>query len=174
MEYRNLNKIDKVIVHCSDSDYPQHDDAAVIKKWHLERGWEDIGYHFVICKKQIGLIQRGRDIDLVGAHCKGVNTTSIGICLTGKERFSMDQFRSLHRLIASIRLVMPKANIYSYPHHYFNKGKTCPNFSKYCHRNLPPSHRVSDGNLFYPGDRYTPPNAILDITAKADHALNRG
>jgi len=57
-------------------------DVTEIKKWHVEeRGFEDIGYHFVILKN--GQIQHGRDSSKVGAHALGKNHDSIGICLEG-------------------------------------------------------------------------------------------
>lgn len=75
-----MRKINKVILHCSDSDYANHDDIKVIKEWHLARKFNDVGYHYFIRKD--GLIQKGRDITIIGAHCKGQNKSSIGICLS--------------------------------------------------------------------------------------------
>lgn len=56
-------------------------DAAVIRSWHLERGFWDIGYHFVI--PSMGRSQEGRNLYAIGAHSKGNNSDSIGICLVG-------------------------------------------------------------------------------------------
>ena len=56
--------------------------ASVMKVWHVnERGWEDIGYHFVI--RDDGRIEGGRPQEYIGAHAKGNNDDSIGVCLTG-------------------------------------------------------------------------------------------
>ena len=155
MKDRELREIDQIIVHCSDSDYPEHDDVSVIRQWHLQRGWQDVGYHFVICKKENGLIQKGRPMDLIGAHCKGHNRNSLGICLTGKNLFSMEQFNSLRGLMANIRAVLPAPKLTAFPHHHYNHGKTCPNFSKWSkeaddHPDSVNSQIVLDGLLYYP------------------------
>lgn len=59
-------------------------DVEEIRSWHLERGFEDIGYHFVILKT--GNTESGRDIKMVGAHASGKNADSIGICFEGDFR----------------------------------------------------------------------------------------
>jgi N-acetyl-anhydromuramyl-L-alanine amidase AmpD len=121
-----MRKIDKIIVHCSDSDYTHHNDISVIKKWHVEEnGWSDVGYHFFIKKE--GIVQIGRDISVAGAHVKGYNATSIGICLAGKTKFTLEQFAALKNLIIGLREHL-KEDIPVYPHNAFNKAKTCPNF----------------------------------------------
>ena len=138
-----LSAVDKIIVHCSDSDRKSHDNARTIRKWHLERGFADIGYHYVICKRNNGVVEPGRSLDFVGAHCRGQNSTSIGVCLTGKQFFTGWQFRSLNLLIESLDTILEpnprskqpsKRRLKSYPHHYFNKNKTCPNFSQWAEK----------------------------------------
>lgn len=120
-----MRKIDKVILHCSDSDIAAHDDIKVIKKWHLARKFKDVGYHYFIRKD--GLIQKGRDILQVGAHCKGENSTSIGICLSGRYKFTDYQFIALERLIAALNIRLN--NCFTiHPHNEFS-DKSCPNFS---------------------------------------------
>ena len=52
-----------------------------IDRWHKERGWNGVGYHAVI--EDTGALRAGRPCDRVGAHCRGLNSTSIGICVTG-------------------------------------------------------------------------------------------
>lgn len=58
--------------------------ASEIRRWHLARGFEDIGYHKVIRKD--GSIEDGRDIAFVGAHAEGRNHDSIGVCFEGDFR----------------------------------------------------------------------------------------
>lgn len=53
--------VSRVFIHCSASDNPDHDSVAVIRNWHLENGWSDIGYHYFIRKD--GVIQEGRPIE---------------------------------------------------------------------------------------------------------------
>lgn len=73
-----MRKIKEIIVHHSLSDFGN---AKTIGDWHEERGFDEIGYHYVITKD--GQIQAGRDEEKVGAHAKGRNIYSIGVCLIG-------------------------------------------------------------------------------------------
>src|SRR5678809_728655 len=88
-----MRKINKIIVHCSDSDVKGHDDISIIRGWHVnERNFNDVGYHYFI--KWNGTIQTGRALDIVGAHCYGHNKDSIGCLLytsdAADERSSVD------------------------------------------------------------------------------------
>lgn len=76
-----MRKIDSIIVHCSATKAGQDFTATDIDRWHRERGFNGIGYHYVVCLD--GRLEKGRDISLVGAHCKGWNEHSIGICYIG-------------------------------------------------------------------------------------------
>lgn len=78
---RMMRKIDSVIVHCSATKAGQDFTAEDIDRWHRERGFKGIGYHYIVCLN--GKIEKGRDILLPGAHCKGWNERSIGICYIG-------------------------------------------------------------------------------------------
>ena len=121
-----MRNIEKLILHCSDSNLKAHDSIDIIRQWHLERGFTDVGYHFFI--KSDGVIEKGRDIDKVGAHCKGQNSNSIGICLHGKNinDFNNDQFTSLNRLLNSLCIIFPEVSIHG--HNEYSK-KTCPVFN---------------------------------------------
>ena len=82
-----MRDINSIIVHCSDSNIKSHDNIETIRKWHVdERGWSDIGYHYVIT--QDGVVHEGRPLSRRGAHARGHNVGSIGICLTGKSLFT--------------------------------------------------------------------------------------
>ena len=76
-----MRRIDEIIIHCSDSPEGRNDKAEDIRKWHKARGFNDIGYHFVIDLD--GTIEPGRPIEQAGAHCTGHNRNSIGICYIG-------------------------------------------------------------------------------------------
>ena len=77
-----MRQINKIIVHCSATREGQDVSVDTIRKWHVEgRGWSDIGYHFYIDIN--GKIHKGRDIARMGAHCKGQNRNSIGVCYCG-------------------------------------------------------------------------------------------
>lgn len=73
-----MREVQKHIIHCSDSTFG---DVAEIRRWHIARGFNDVGYHFVI--RRDGEVEMGRTLETIGAHCKGHNTNSIGTCLVG-------------------------------------------------------------------------------------------
>lgn len=76
-----MRNIDSIIVHCSATKAGQDFTAADIDCWHRERGFNGIGYHYVI--RLDGKLEKGRDVSLAGAHCKGWNERSVGICYIG-------------------------------------------------------------------------------------------
>lgn len=121
-----MRRINEIILHCSDSDFEQHDNIETIRKWHVEeRKFNDIGYHFVITKKGLEI---GRPINLPGAHVRGRNSYSIGIVLCGKKNFSSSQFEVLEKLIFNLmhEFNLNPQNIIG--HCEIDKNKTCPNF----------------------------------------------
>lgn len=127
----------KIIIHCS-ATRPSQDkvDVKEIRRWHVdERGWSDIGYHFVI--KRDGTLEKGRSENLVGAHTVGENHDSIGICLVGgieqnsmepEENFTENQFKTLHDLLAKLKVKYGN-KIRIFGHNDFDKKKACPSFS---------------------------------------------
>lgn len=76
-----MRDINEIIVHCTATPAGRDVSAADIDKWHRERGFDCIGYHYVI--RLDGSIEVGRPLDKVGAHCKGHNAHSIGIVYVG-------------------------------------------------------------------------------------------
>jgi len=128
MMYKFTNPITGIIIHCSDSDMKSHDNVATIRRWHLNRKMDDIAYHFLV--RSSGETCKGRPINTVGAHCFGHNHQTLGICLSGKNIFSDIQLSSFAILCWELCLeynldIMTQV----YPHSYFNRYKTCPNFN---------------------------------------------
>ena len=76
-----MRQINYIIIHCSATKAGQDFHASDIDRWHKERGFDCIGYHRVIDLD--GTIEKGRNISKPGAHCKGHNADSIGICYIG-------------------------------------------------------------------------------------------
>ena len=123
-----------IILHCSATREGQDVKAKTIKQWHKDRGFDDIGYHYVIDLD--GTIEKGREEDLVGAHCKGHNATSIGICYVGgcdknmkpKDTRTPEQKRSMLSLVRKLvnKYKIPVTQIWA--HHDFDKHKACPSF----------------------------------------------
>lgn len=81
-EMRKLKSIDNLIVHCSATYADMDIGVKEIRSWHVDdNGWDDIGYHIVI--RRSGEIEYGRSMEYQGAHARGYNHNSIGVCLVG-------------------------------------------------------------------------------------------
>ena len=76
-----MRTINKIIIHCTATPEGRSHDVADITRWHLKRGFNTIGYHFLIHLD--GTIETGRSIKKPGAHTSGQNQRSIGICYVG-------------------------------------------------------------------------------------------
>ena len=104
---------DYIIVHCSDTPKEMDIGADTIRRWHVEEnGWSDIGYHFVI--KRDGTVENGRGQDDTGAHARGYNDKSIGICMVGGKpnaNFTAAQWVSLEDLVKNLWLEYPLAEV---------------------------------------------------------------
>lgn len=121
-----MRVINLVVIHCSDSDIKAHDNPETINEWHIARGFSSIGYSYFIDKG--GNVHTGRPEEEIGAHCRGFNTRSIGICLSGRHEFTDVQFQSLEVLVKDIckRYAIEKSDIVG--HCELDAKKTCPNF----------------------------------------------
>ena len=128
-----MRAIHKIIIHCTATR--EGDDISVdtIRRWHLARGWSDIGYHYVIDIK--GNINAGRPIELIGAHCKGENKYSIGIAYVGgveadgvtpKDTRTKAQKDSIIRLVKKLKGCYPDVTIHGH-NEYSNKA--CPSYN---------------------------------------------
>lgn len=129
-----MRDINKIIIHCSFTPKTMDIGVEEIRKWHLERGWSDIGYHYVI--RRDGTVETGRPVEKPGAHCKGHNQDSIGICLAGGKgtdgkpffNFSQEQLRTLEDLLEGLWAEYPfKKGEWIYGHNDFST-KPCPCF----------------------------------------------
>ncbi len=126
-----MRRIDKIIIHCSATPAGRNVTVAEIDRWHRERGFNGIGYHYVIMLD--GTVCKGRDIAIAGAHCKGHNAHSIGICYVGGCDARMQpadtrtpaQKHALSRLVAELSGRYPDATIHG--HREF-AAKACPCF----------------------------------------------
>ena len=115
-----------LVVHCTDTPDDQPLDASDIHEMHLGFGWNGVGYHRVICRD--GRIERGRPDYWIGAHVKGFNEVSLGVCLIGRQDFTDSQFAALEAILRDWRYVYPDAEICG--HRDFDyTNKTCPNFN---------------------------------------------
>ena len=119
------NKICLLVVHCSDTPNNQNLSASDIHKMHLGFGWDGIGYHKVINRS--GKVENGRPEYWIGAHVKGRNTSSLGVCLIGRNKFTCKQYRSLEKVLKKWKFIYPGATIIGHCD-TGNTQKTCPNF----------------------------------------------
>lgn len=168
-------KIELIVIHCSDSPNGRtlftgkHGDsnfvtpAQEIDRWHAQRGfhrqqqWRDkqnpelaaVGYHFVVYTS--GAVATGRHFDEVGAHARGYNAASLGVCLVGRDKFTLAQWDTLRDHLCGMakHLEQQRPNPprrFSNPtpsealaifvqlgvrvigHRELDPGKTCPNF----------------------------------------------
>lgn len=94
-------KTNKIILHHAQAKVCSVED---IHQWHLKNGWSGIGYHFLVRKD--GTIYQGRPLDTIGAHAKGANNDSIGICAEGdfmKEKMNSIQLNALIDLVSYLK-----------------------------------------------------------------------
>lgn len=129
---QNKRNIKEIIVHCAAT--PEGKDFTVqqIRQWHLQRGFTDIGYHYVVYRD--GSIHQGRNEAVSGAHTTGHNSISIGVCYIGgcasdgktpKDTRTQAQKDSLLKLLKELKAKYPNAKIYG--HRNF-ANKACPSF----------------------------------------------
>lgn len=119
-----MNQPKRVILHCAATPNFKSFDAHDIDKWHRERGWTMIGYHYVITLD--GKTQRGREDYDQGAHTAGANRNSLGVCLIGTDLFTTEQVDALIRLYVKIFRQYGIEYGYWHGHYEINKDKRCP------------------------------------------------
>lgn len=128
-----MRKINKIIIHCSATPEGCDVKTETIRNWHINGNhWKDIGYHYII--ELDGSIHKGRDENVIGAHCSGQNANSIGICYVGglakdgssKDTRTESQKQALIKLLKELKAKYPKATIHG--HNEF-AAKDCPCFN---------------------------------------------
>lgn len=127
-----MRQIKEIIIHCSATPEGRDYTVAEIDRWHKQKGWSGIGYHYVIYRD--GSTHTGRDVEIKGAHCSGHNTNSIGICYIGglasdgktpKDTRTPEQKAALRELVEKLKTKYPNATIHG--HREF-ANKACPCF----------------------------------------------
>lgn len=128
-----MRKITKIIIHCSATPEGSDYTVADIDRWHKQRGWKGIGYHYVVYRD--GSVHTGRDVAVIGAHCTGQNANSIGICYIGgcaadgktpKDTRTPAQIKALRDLVGELKKKYPGARVHG--HNEF-AAKECPCFN---------------------------------------------
>ena len=127
-----MRKITKIIIHCSATPEGRDYTIADIDRWHKQKGWKGIGYHYVVYRD--GSVHSGRSIEEIGAHCTGQNANSIGVCYIGglsadgktaKDTRTPEQKAALRSLIEKLKAKFPNVTIHG--HREF-ANKACPCF----------------------------------------------
>ena len=139
-----MRTITLIIIHCSAVKPDQLSSAAQIDTWHRERGFKlGIGYHYVI--RRDGTRELGRPEWMIGAHCRGHNEHSIGVCYEGgldrdgkpADTRTEAQKQALRELLLELKQRYPRVLIVG--HHDLNPMKACPCFDA--------AHEYADSQL---------------------------
>ncbi len=127
-----MRAINEIIIHCAATKPSMNIGADWIRELHIKQNkWKDIGYHFVILRN--GAVDDGRPVEQIGAHCKGHNTGTIGICLVGgidnsglpQNNFTPEQFESTQLLINALVERFPTIKKLSGHNDYANRPCPC-------------------------------------------------
>jgi len=127
-----MRALKRIILHCTATPEGKHFDVDTIRRWHVkDRGWKDIGYHYVIYID--GSVHEGRPIEQAGAHTSGHNADSIGITYVGgcdakmkaKDTLNEAQETAMVNLIKSLRELYGEMSLHG--HNEF-AAKACPSF----------------------------------------------
>lgn len=127
-----MRKITEIIIHCSATPAGRHFTVQDLDRWHRARGFNSIGYHYVIYLD--GSVHPGRPIQEPGAHCIGHNAHSIGVCYIGgldadtfeaADTRTSEQRTALRELLAKLQEQYPGATVHG--HNEF-ADKACPCF----------------------------------------------
>ena len=129
-----MRTIKYIVIHCAATKPSADIGAKEIRQWHVkDRGWRDIGYHYVI--RRNGEVEAGRPLEQAGAHVSGYNSNSIGICLVGglneqgrsAAEYAARQWEALKALLGRLSKRWPGAEIKGH-RDFPNVKKDCPCF----------------------------------------------
>lgn len=129
-----MNPIKYIAVHCSATKELQDYKAEDIDRWHRQRGFNQIGYHYVVDID--GTIETGRPEHTAGAHVQGYNTCSIAVCYIGgldargqpKDTRTPAQIEALTTLLSRLKKQYPGAIIQGH-RDFPGVNKACPCFN---------------------------------------------
>ena len=133
--YKSRLTTDFIVIHCSATPEGKPFKARDIDRWHREKGWQGIGYHFVI--ELDGTVTAGRPLGAIGSHVAGHNANSLGICyiggvaadgVTAKDTRTKEQKAALVKLIADMRVIYPNAVVQGH-RDFKGVAKACPSYN---------------------------------------------
>jgi len=118
MRWKELKVVDFIIVHASATPETMDIGVEEIRQWHRQKGWLDVGYHRIV--RRDGTREPGRALNVPGAHARGFNHRSIGICLIGGvesdkktavANFTHAQWEALEEEIRDLKKLHPNAEV---------------------------------------------------------------
>jgi hypothetical protein len=128
-----IQAVNYIVIHCSATPADRDITEEEIRRWHKKRGWRDIGYHVVI--RRGGMVEFGRPLDVRGAHVRGRNHDSVGVCLIGgvtklnkpENNYTDAQWASLDRVVFGLKAFFPEAEVLGH-RDFPGVFKACPCF----------------------------------------------
>ena len=128
-----MRTINLIVIHCSATREDRPFNEQALEAAHRLRGIDGIGYHFYI--RSNGDIKSTRPLDCPGAHARGYNAHSIGICYEGgldadgkpADTRTEAQKATMHELLVSLCMDYPEAEIIGHRDLPWVK-KACPCF----------------------------------------------
>lgn len=151
MSRRTIETVDWLVVHCAATRSDMDVTVADVRRFHMQKGWSDVGYHYFI--RRDGTVEKGRTDTTPGAHARGYNMYSLGICMAGgcvmtgpketpsveywyaelaarakpENNFTPAQFLSLWTLLDELKVDHPQAEILGH-RDLPGVAKACPSF----------------------------------------------
>ncbi|WP_286950582.1 MULTISPECIES: N-acetylmuramoyl-L-alanine amidase [Brevundimonas] len=112
-----MKAIRYLVVHAAATPPERDIGVKEIRAMHLQRGFRDVGYHYVI--RRDGRVEKGRPDNVAGAHVSGFNSISLGVCLVGgidaegrpEDNYTPAQYAALARLLRQLQASHPTARI---------------------------------------------------------------
>jgi len=152
MKWRKLKSVDYIVIHAAATRPDMDIGADEIRRLHRKKGWFDIGYHYVI--RRCGAVEKGRPDERPGAHARGFNHISLGVCLVGgaetigpkvtptsdewyakwankakgEDNYTDDQWYALEALVLKLKQQYPDAKVLGH-RDLPNVNKACPSFN---------------------------------------------
>lgn len=130
---KSRRKINLIVVHCTATEEGKDCTVEQIRRIHKNKGYGDIGYHYVIYRD--GSLHLGRNVDLIGAHARNYNANSVGVCYVGgcpkgdthknKDTRTEAQKKTMLALLKKLRTLYPYAKIVG---HKDVNATGCPSF----------------------------------------------
>jgi len=124
-----------IVIHCAATKPDQDIGWYEIDRWHRAKGWFSGGYHYVV--RRDGTVEKGRPDDKAGAHAKGYNHFTLGVCLVGgidkdgkpENNFTDAQWLALTKLLVELALKHHSIDAIVGHNELPNVKKACPSFN---------------------------------------------